>query len=218
MKIDLLVASPDEGIVDQCLRSWFHERACSDIRVRASNPAQVVRHMATGPPDVLLLEDQAADPGFPPPILAQVLHQYPDTRVLMLCDSPTQETVVGLIRQGASGCLFKSGPPALFPKAVRAVHAGEPWFGRRALLQALQTQISHPAAHPIADGVLTKREEQILRLIGSALSNKEIARQLKISDKTVKTHLHHIYVKLNQSGRYKALLSQPDGHAVPIRS
>ena len=53
----------------------------------------------------------------------------------------------------------------------------------------------------------------MLDLIGSGLSNKEIARQLDISDKTVKTHLHRVYVKLNQSGRYKALLAQIGEHA-----
>jgi Response regulator containing a CheY-like receiver domain and an HTH DNA-binding domain len=54
---------------------------------------------------------------------------------------------------------------------------------------------------------LTAREREILDLVGAALSNKEIARKLAISDKTVKTHLHHIYVKLQRSGRYKAFLS-----------
>jgi DNA-binding NarL/FixJ family response regulator len=63
---------------------------------------------------------------------------------------------------------------------------------------------------PPADEVrLTEREQEIFDLIARGLTNKEIARELDISDQTVKTHLHRAYVKLQQSGRYKALLSQP---------
>jgi DNA-binding CsgD family transcriptional regulator len=61
---------------------------------------------------------------------------------------------------------------------------------------------------PKQEELLTAREREIMLLVGSAMSNKEIARKLRISGNTVKTHLHHIYVKLNRSGRYKALLSE----------
>jgi ATP/maltotriose-dependent transcriptional regulator MalT len=64
--------------------------------------------------------------------------------------------------------------------------------------------------------LLTTREREVLALIGTAMTNKEIARHLKISDHTVKTHLHHIYVKLDRSGRYKAFLSNTA--AVPLPS
>jgi DNA-binding NarL/FixJ family response regulator len=94
---------------------------------------------------------------------------------------------------------------------VRSVHEGDTWFGRSALLQALRSLIGPtPALRAIEEGRLTHREEEIFNLVGRALTNKEIARQLEISDHTVKTHLHRIYVKLRQSGRYKALLLQPD--------
>jgi ATP/maltotriose-dependent transcriptional regulator MalT len=98
----------------------------------------------------------------------------------------------------------------MMAKAVMAVHAGDPWFGRTALLQALRSRVATEPVQEVSaedQALLTRREREILGLIGSAMSNKEIARILKISDKTVKTHLHHIYVKLHQSGRYKAFLS-----------
>ena len=66
------------------------------------------------------------------------------------------------------------------------------------------------------DSKLTRREDEILRLIGTGLTNKEIGRRLKISDNTVKTHLHRVYTKLNQSGRFKAFLAQPKGKTPPI--
>jgi DNA-binding NarL/FixJ family response regulator len=112
--------------------------------------------------------------------------------------------------------MLRATPPALFARAVRAVHEGQIWFGRADLMQALRRQIgAMPAGlqfEPEHDALLTVREREILELIGRAMSNKEIARQLKISAATVKTHLHHVYVKLQMSGRYKALLSEGDRH------
>jgi DNA-binding NarL/FixJ family response regulator len=88
------------------------------------------------------------------------------------------------------------------------VFAGSTWFGRTALLQALRSQIGADAPAVAEGSKLTQREEEILRLIGQGLSNKEIGRRLDISNQTVKTHLHRVYAKLHQSGRYKAFLAQ----------
>jgi DNA-binding CsgD family transcriptional regulator len=77
------------------------------------------------------------------------------------------------------------------------------------LLHALGAQpVAHTPAPPAEEGTLTRREHEIMLLIGTGLTNKEIARRLAISDHTVKTHLHRVYVKLHRSGRYKALLAQ----------
>jgi len=143
------------------------------------------------------------------------------TRVLLLCDAYTPLMIAGFIQRGASGCLLKSSEPTLCARAVGAVHAGESWFERAALVQALRGHfVAEPAASSswlASQARLTARETEILGLIGSALSNKEIAQQLRISDKTVKTHLHHIYVKLHRSGRYKAFLSNaPAGLALAL--
>jgi DNA-binding NarL/FixJ family response regulator len=79
-----------------------------------------------------------------------------------------------------------------------------------ACMQALLVEsVRQDARRSAGEHKLTQREEEILRLIGTGLTNKEIARRLAISDKTVKTHLHHVYVKLHRSGRYKAFLSRP---------
>lgn len=116
-------------------------------------------------------------------------------------DSHPQPVWSSQARRAASGAVVK---------AVRAVHAGDTWFGRPALFHALRGLLGAACAAriPPDEGRLTSREEEILHLIARGLSNKEIARELDISGHTVKTHLHHIYDKLHQSGRYKAVLSQ----------
>lgn len=181
------------------------------ITAEVTDLAHVLSRAALAKPDILLLEHVEGEEKSTWNVLAQLERVSAGTRVLMLCDVCTPLMIIGFIQRGASGCLSKSCEPSLYAKAVATVHQGEPWFGRTALLQALRSQI---AAEPVVTAsllqdqeLLTPREREIVILLGSALSNKEIARQLSISDQTVKTHLHHIYVKLHKSGRYKVFLS-----------
>ena len=185
------------------------------IAGQATNLDGALRAAADTPPDVLLLQythsfdDTTRNGAWQ--VLSRIFGVSVNTRVLLLCDTYTQRSFIGFIQHGASGCVLSSCEPSLFVKAVRTVHEGETWFGRTDLLQALRSEMR---ADPLVTSsmledqeLLTTREREILALIGTAMTNKEIARQLKISDHTVKTHLHHIYVKLDKSGRYKAFLS-----------
>jgi DNA-binding NarL/FixJ family response regulator len=215
MTIKLLVACREEQPA-QALCAQIVEAAAGPIAGEATDIDGVLRAAAATPPDVLLLQythslDETTRNGAWQ-VLSRISGVSANTRVLLLCDTYTQRSIVGFIQHGASGCVLSSCEPSLFAKAVRTVHEGETWFGRTDLLQALRSQMH---ADPVVTSdmldeqeLLTAREREILALIGTALSNKEIARQLKISDHTVKTHLHHIYVKLEKSGRYKAFLSK----------
>ena len=163
---------------------------------------------ATFRPDVLLLESRGGD-GVGA-LVAGVVRIHPATRVLLFGEGRSRELIMEALESGAGGCLFKSSPVSAFAEAVRTVHRGASWFSREVLLHALGPQPGARApAPPAEEGKLTRREDEIMVLIGAGLSNKEIARQLAISDHTVKTHLHRVYVKLHRSGRYKALLAQP---------
>jgi DNA-binding NarL/FixJ family response regulator len=210
MQIQLLIGCSDSNL-GQTLCSRLALEDGIHITGQTTQLANVVASAAAMRPDVLLLED---DGGFGGVLrhLSDIRRVSPGTRSLILYEASTLGLTIEAIRQGASGCLHKSSEPSLYAKAVRAVHAGETWFGRLALLQALQSKIgASPAPQRLMDeGPLTPREEEILHLIGSGLTNKEIGRRLEISDKTVKTHLHRVYVKLNKSGRYKAYLSNPE--------
>lgn len=210
MQIELLIGYADEALGRTLGRGLALEEGMP-IACQTTSLANVVASAAATRPDVLLLEDDR-DCGSALRHLSSIRGLSPRTRSLILYEASSLDLVVEAIRQGASGCLHKSSKPSLCAKAVRAVHAGETWFGRLALLEALRSKVcASPAPQRLMDeGPLTQREEEILRLIGSGMTNKEIGRRLEISDKTVKTHLHHVYVKLNRSGRYKAFLSKPE--------
>jgi DNA-binding NarL/FixJ family response regulator len=212
MSIRLLVSCRDEHLA-LALCSRVVDAAHGSIAGEATHVGDVLRKAAATAPDVLLLEYTHDLPQIALQVLSQVGQVSRGTRVLLVCEAHSHGSIIGVIQHGASGCLLLSSEPSLYAKAVHAVHQGETWFSRTELLEALRSQIvADPAGTSgmLADQeLLTAREREILALIGIAMSNKEIARQLKISDHTVKTHLHHIYVKLEKSGRYKAFLSNP---------
>jgi DNA-binding NarL/FixJ family response regulator len=204
MEIRLLIACAavdDAQRIDGAMRS----HACGDPAI-ASRPIAIERACTVAAalrPDVALID---LDPGLR--VLPALAHASCGTRALLLYRACTHADIVEAIRAGAHGCIARSMDPSLLAKAVRTVFAGSTWFGRTALLQALRSQIGADAPAVAEGSKLTQREEEILRLIGQGLSNKEIGRRLDISDQTVKTHLHRVYAKLHQSGRYKAFLAQ----------
>lgn len=214
MTIKLLVACrKEESAREVCTR--LLQSVDTGIAGEATLIAGALRRAAATKPDVLLLEHAQADPESSLEVLSRIAQVSANTRVLLLCDRYTHRSIVTFIQLGASGCVLAASEPALQAKAVITVHEGQTWFGRTDLLQALRSQMdANPmVASDVLDEheLLTSREREILALIGAAMTNKEIARQLNISDHTVKTHLHHIYVKLEKSGRYKAFLSNAVG-------
>lgn len=212
MPIKLLVACREQHpAVDLCAR--IVQVVGGRIVGEATPIDSALRRAAVTSPDVLLLEYATRRAQDARRVLSRIAQVSANTRVLLLCHAYTHRSIVGFIRRGASGCLLASSEPSLCAKAVSTVQQGEIWFGRMELLQALRSQIDagpRPRSGTLDEQApLTAREREILALIGDAMSNKEIARQLRISHQTVKTHLHHIYVKLEKSGRYKAFLSNP---------
>jgi DNA-binding NarL/FixJ family response regulator len=120
----------------------------------------------------------------------------PDTKIIILSQSDREADVLTAIQQGASGYLLKSSTMDEIKAGIRTVMDGgaplEPSLARF-ILKTLQPQLRKPDT----EGGLSKRELEVLTLIGKGLSQKEISGQLKISTYTVTDHLKHIYEKLN---------------------
>lgn len=212
MKIRLLVACR-EAQRAEAHRATLTRVAGDRISPLATKLEDVTLVSAQQRPHVVLLEHIAAEEGRLWSTLHRLALVSAASRVLVLCESCTDRLVASLIANGASGSVAGSSDASLLAKAVIAVHRGETWFARAAVIQALRRQIAghqrQVSASPGEERLLTAREREILTLIGGGMSNKEIGRALCISDQTVKTHLHHIYVKLNRSGRYKAFAATP---------
>ncbi|MEV0002751.1 response regulator transcription factor [Micromonospora sp. NPDC050980] len=131
-------------------------------------------------------------------------------RVLVLTTFELDEYVVGALRAGASGFLAKDVPAEDLVTAIRTVAAGEavvaPRILRR-LLDRFADVLPDPAATapPVLDP-LTDREREVLVQVARGLSNAEIARELSVSETTVKTHVGHLLTKLRLRDRVQAVV------------
>lgn len=141
------------------------------------------------------------------------------TRVLMLSMFELDEYVYAALRAGASGFLLKDAEPADLLAAVRRTAAGEALFAPSILTRLVEHYLdAAPAsarAAPPPD--LTPREVEVLRLVGRGRSNDEIAQDLTISVKTVKTHMSHLLLKLRARDRAQLVVAAYESGLVARR-
>ena len=125
-----------------------------------------------------------------------------DARVVMLTVSDHEDDVVAALRAGADGYLLKDMEPEDTLDYLRQAAAGKMAISER-LTELLAHALRHEASHPsdLNQAGLTAREDQILKLIAQGLSNKMIARNLDITEGTVKVHVKHLLKKLNLRSR-----------------
>jgi DNA-binding NarL/FixJ family response regulator len=131
-------------------------------------------------------------------------------RVLMLTTFDLDEYAFAALKAGASGFLLKDVPPDELLFAIRAVHSGDavvaPSTTRRLIDRFAPMLPADAAADPPDLGELTERERQVLILVAQGLSNAELAKQLFVSEATVKTHVGRILAKLGLRDRVQAVV------------
>jgi len=127
-----------------------------------------------------------------------------DSRVIILTVSDSEEDVVTALRAGADGYLLKDMEPEDVLHSLKTAAQGRIALGER-VAAIVADALRHESQPRPADGArLTEREWEILALIASGCSNKLIARQLKITEGTVKVHVKHLLRKLNLDSRVEA--------------
>ncbi|MFD0559899.1 response regulator [Stackebrandtia endophytica] len=143
-------------------------------------------------------------------------------KVLILTTFDLDEYVVGALRAGASGFLAKDVPADDLVAAIRSVAAGEAVVAPRILRRLLEKFVDRlpdpSGSTPTSLEVLTDRERQVLLLVARGMSNAEIARELTVSETTVKTHVGHVLTKLGLRDRVQAVvLAYESGLVKPSR-
>lgn len=195
-----VVVVDDHHVVRRGLRSFLE--VMDDIVVvgEGADGEQALELVRTLRPDVLVLDLQL--PRLHGVEVLRTLRESGDeraTRVLVLTSFTEPSSVVPALRAGAAGYVFKDVEPASLAQGIRAVHSGQmlldPEVGQ-VLLAADEAPVSN----------LTERERQVLAEVARGRSNREIARQLVLSEKTVKTHISSILAKLHLTDRTQAAL------------
>ncbi len=132
---------------------------------------------------------------------ARILERDPGIRVLVLTTYETDDLILESIEAGASGYLLKAAPEAEIIAGVRSVAAGETVLAPSIATKLVERMRAAPASRPS----LSTRELQVLAQVAAGRSNPEIGRELFIGEATVKTHLQHIFEKLQVSDRSRAV-------------
>jgi DNA-binding NarL/FixJ family response regulator len=184
-----------------------------DIRVvgEAGDGSTAVRIVADVAPDVVLMDVRM--PGVDGiEATRRIVESGSRSRVLILTTFDLDEYAFAGLRAGASGFLLKDVPPEELTSAIRAVAAGDAVVSPRITRQLLDryagllpTGVDQPTPHPLL-ARLTDREAEVLRAMSQGLSNAEIARQLTLSEATVKTHVTRILSKLELRDRVQAVV------------
>lgn len=174
------------------------------------NDAQLLQILQDLKPDVFLMEVQFQG-GHKTSLLPQIQAASPATKTILFFDFLNHHDVIEAIMQGAKGCIRKTSAPEQWLKAIQMIHDGDIWVDRKVLVEGLN-KLLHPALnrpHPFESKpeILTAREWQVISWVSQGMTNKEIARQLIISDTTVKTHLQNIFNKLKVGRRMQLPLS-----------
>ncbi len=141
---------------------------------------------------------------------SRIIEDSPHSRVIILTSFGEEDKVFPAIRAGAQGYLLKDIAPDDLIRAVQEAYLGKvqlhPDIAKKLMSAvAAKEEPSGPRA-PTSLEVLTERELEVLRLIAGGLNNREIAEQLVISDKTVKTHVSSILGKLHLADRTRAAI------------
>jgi len=172
---------------------------------RAADEDELRQLTSKHTPRVILLDYEGLGPNAEG-VVSRLRRLAPKVRVLVLARRSGEETVVSLLRSGAAGLVGKSEDLSTLLSAVRAVAAGEVWAERKVAAQAIEQLAAPVPAEPDGRVMLTRREWEVIEGVGRGLRNREIARTLGISEKTVKTHLNHIFSKLHVESRFTLAL------------
>ncbi|KQX53627.1 MULTISPECIES: response regulator transcription factor [unclassified Streptomyces] len=193
----------DHQVVRRGLRTFLEVQDDIEVVGEASDGAEGVARAEELRPDVVLMDVKM--PGTDGIEALKRLRALDNpARVLVVTSFTEQRTVVPALRAGASGYVYKDIDPDALAGAIRSVHAGH------VLLQpevagALLAQEDSPGGTG-RGSTLTEREREVLGLIADGRSNREIARALVLSEKTVKTHVSNILMKLDLADRTQAAL------------
>jgi DNA-binding NarL/FixJ family response regulator len=185
----------------------------------ATTREEVISAVGKLHPDIAIISSRLQDGAFAGLIALLELHilQTPP-RVIMLLDDDRQELVVEAFRNGARGIFCRTGVTTELRKCIQCVYEGQIWANNVHLEHIVEALMLAPVPGLAKTSViraLSKREEEIARLVASGLSNREVAQRLSLSHHTVKNYLFRVFEKLGISTRIELvlyMLSQCKGH------
>jgi DNA-binding NarL/FixJ family response regulator len=191
----------DHSVVREGLRAFLELQAGLEVVGEAADGEEAIEAGARLRPDVILMDLVMPQLGGVA-AMRRLREKVPGARIIVLTSFLDDDKLLPALRAGAAGYLLKNAEPHEIARAVRAAHAGEALLDPVVAARVVETLAADDGQEPLDR--LTPREREVLVLIGRGYSNKRIANELELSEKTVKTHVGHVLAKLGVTDRTQA--------------
>ncbi len=201
-RIRLMIVD-DHAVVREGLRAFLGLQEDVEVVGEAADGSAALEQAELLRPDVILMDlvmprlDGVS-------AMRELRARLPESRVIVLTSFLEDERLLPAIEAGAAGYLLKDTEPSELARAIRAAHAGEAVIDPTVAARLVRALSKRTATAADRSSALTKRELEVLALIGQGRSNKRIALELGISEKTVKAHVGHLLAKLGVADRTQA--------------
>lgn len=200
----------DQRLFREMMSLALRQEKGIEIVSEAANESQVIDSISDLRPDVILLDNIMLEMNGNK-ILPTLREKSPNTKALICTDEKDEYTIINILKAGAKGYISKRDISiSNLIKAIQAVHRGELWVERELIARFFEREAVASSRSEVRTKepkeILTPREKEVLNILTTGCTNKEIAKALFISEKTVKTHLNSIFKKINVTRRLKAIL------------
>ncbi|MBH5319789.1 response regulator transcription factor [Paenibacillus sp. GSMTC-2017] len=205
-----ILLADDHKMVRKGLQMFLSSQRDIELVGEASSGVEALEQISILSPDIILMDIRMPDMGGID-ATKEITRLHPTVKVIILTSFSDQDHALPAIRAGAKGYLLKDIEPDDLAIAIRRVQDGKVELHPDIASQLMNQYVSlyngdvnneEPQQHDL----LTKREQDVLSLIASGMSNRSIATELVITEKTVKTHVSHILSKIGVTDRTQAAL------------
>lgn len=205
-KISVLIAD-DHPLIRQGLKQILELEEDIIVIAQACNGGEAVQFARQYRPDVILMDINMPDiSGLQ--AIKEIKGENLDSRIIVLTIHEDREYLFKTLQMGAEGYVLKDAEPAVLVEAIRNVKSGQSYIQPNMTMELVKefNRVTLHDKDKHDENRLTTREIEVLELIAEGMINKEIAKQLYISEKTVKNHVSNIFRKLNVSDRTQAAI------------
>ena len=203
-RVARVLIADDQTLFRTGLARLLDEDPRVEVVGQAVDGADVVKRAAALHPDVILMDLKMPNLDGTE-ATRRIVAEHPEIKVLILSTFDADSYVLQALRAGASGYVLKDSQPDAIVSSILAVVNGERVMANAVANRVLDMLTGATSPKQFYDG-LTAREVEILKLLAAGQANKQIARRLHISEKTVRNHVSHMYEKLGIYDRSQAVL------------
>jgi DNA-binding NarL/FixJ family response regulator len=208
-RISVLVVTGDNMTSELLKKSFAHGRRGFAVETLTGSSQKIIGELGAHKADVALISAELQDGPEAGLKVLQKTRKSQATSAIMLLQGSKPEQVVNAFREGARGVFYRSHSLKSLSKCIQAVHQGQIWANNedlehliKALSQLKPLHLDNSEGMPL----LTRREEDVVRLVADGLKNREIAQQLKVKEHSIRNYIYKIFEKLGVSSRVELIL------------